>query len=85
MKIKLIREKCVSIAACVALAPQTFDLDEEGLVVIRSETGDAREAIIAAAKACPVVAIELYEDDGTQIWPESKPIAEEDLLQALHK
>ncbi|MBI4139216.1 ferredoxin [Candidatus Uhrbacteria bacterium] len=41
----------------------------EGTVVESEQTGDMdpREAIIEGARSCPVFAIKLYEDDGTEI------------------
>lgn len=41
----------------------------DGMVVESEATPlmDVREAIIEAARSCPVFAIKLYEDDGTEI------------------
>lgn len=75
MKIKIKREKCISVASCVALAPDTFELDDEGIAIVKKEDGNTRETIIAAAQSCPTKAIYLYEDDGRRIWP---PEGEED-------
>lgn len=42
---------------------------DEGKVVESDDTPemDARETIIEGARSCPVLAIKLYEDDGTEI------------------
>jgi len=67
MKIVVDRDACIGAASCVALASKTFALDEEGKVVVLAQDAEGREAIIEAARSCPVVAIKLFEDDGTEI------------------
>jgi ferredoxin len=78
MKIVIDRDACIGAASCVALAGKTFALDEEGKVYIvgqptttleapQTDEMDVREAIIDAARSCPVFAIKLYEDDGSEI------------------
>ncbi len=69
MKIEVDRELCISVAACLQAAPNTFELDDEGIAVIKNPTGDDKEAILRAAQSCPVNAIILTDDDGTQLWP----------------
>ncbi|PWB38363.1 MAG: ferredoxin [Parcubacteria group bacterium] len=72
MRIEVDRELCISVASCVAVAPNTFELDSEGIAIIKNPTGDTKETILQAAQSCPVNAIRIFEDDGTQIHP---PIA----------
>jgi len=69
MKIKIIRDKCISAGTCVAIAPDTFELDDEGKVVLKNPGGDDEQAIIDAAKSCPTQAIEVYNDEGKQLAP----------------
>jgi ferredoxin len=69
MKIKTDRDKCISAGTCVAIAPNTFELDEEGKVRIKNATGDDEQTILDAAKSCPVQAIEIYDDSGKCIFP----------------
>jgi len=70
MKVKVDRELCTSVATCVEVAPNTFELDDEGIAVVKNDKGDAEETILQAAKSCPVNAIFVYDDDGKQIYPE---------------
>lgn len=63
------REKCISAASCVAVAPEVFELDGEGKAVVKSATGDPDDVIIDAAKACPTLAITIIGEDGKQIVP----------------
>ena len=72
MKIKVDRELCTSVATCIAVAPNTFELDDEGIAVIKDPKGDSEETILQAAKSCPVDAIIVYDDAGKQIYPKLK-------------
>ena len=69
--IKVINEKCISAATCVVFAPNTFDLDEEGIVYAKEGTWDEAQEIIAAAKSCPTTAIIVEDLDGNQLYPGS--------------
>jgi len=70
MKIKILRDKCISAGTCVAIAANTFELDDEGKVVLKDPKGDDEQTIIDAAKSCPTLAIEIYDDEGKRIFPE---------------
>lgn len=67
-EIKIIRDKCISAATCVVYASNTFDIDKEGIAIIKTGDWDRLEKIIAAADSCPVVAIEVYEK-GKKVYP----------------
>ena len=69
MKIEVDRELCTSVATCIAIAPNTFELDDEGIAIIKNAKGDDAKTILQAAQSCPVNAIRLYDDDGNQIHP----------------
>ncbi len=69
MKVKIIRDKCISAATCVAIAPDTFELDDEGIAILKNLDGDDEQTIIDAAKSCPTQAIEVYDDEGKQLVP----------------
>lgn len=70
-KIEVDREKCIGAGPCVVIAPDTFELDDENIAVIKDAKGNSDEDIIAAAQSCPVNAIIVYDEDGNQIWPEN--------------
>ena len=69
MKIKLLIDKCITAGTCVAIAPDTFKLDDEGKVELINPDGDDEQTIIDAAKSCPTQAIEIYDDEGKQLVP----------------
>jgi len=68
LEIRVLRDFCISAATCVVYAPDTFDLDKEGIAVVKDGSWDKLEKIIAAAESCPVLAIEVYKK-GKQIYP----------------
>ena len=68
-KVKVDRMLCIGTADCVAIAPGTFELDEEGKSKVKKQKGDAPEKILEAAKVCPVLAIIVEDEDGRQIYP----------------
>ncbi len=78
LKVKVDRELCIGAASCVAVAPNTFELDSEGKAVIKkkdgvmtsglvsySEINDNETNILNAAKSCPTNAIVIVEVDET--------------------
>jgi ferredoxin len=71
MKIEVDREACISVATCVQVAPNTFELDDEGIAIIKGMDKDSIETVVQAAKSCPVNAIIVHDDDGKQLYPET--------------
>ncbi|MBI2310179.1 ferredoxin [Candidatus Collierbacteria bacterium] len=69
--VKVLRDKCIGAASCVAVAPKTFKLDSQNKAVVIKSTGDkdADDAILLAAQSCPTAAIEVYDESGKKIWP----------------
>ncbi|MBI5357078.1 ferredoxin [Candidatus Collierbacteria bacterium] len=69
--VKVLRDKCIGAASCVAVASKTFKLDSENKAVVLTSTGDKDEddAILLAAQSCPTAAIEVYDQAGKKIWP----------------
>lgn len=71
VKIRINLEKCLGCGTCAALAPNTFELNADNKSVVKNPTEDSEAAILDAAKACPTEAIEIEDDNGKKIWPES--------------
>ena len=65
----MIKDRCISAATCVVFAPETFDLDEDGVVLVKEGTWDEAEKIIEAADSCPTTAIIIEDLEGTQLYP----------------
>lgn len=69
-KVEVIRDKCISAASCVAIAPGVFALDEENLAIILSQDGDDDQTKLLAAQSCPTAAIIVTDtESGQQVWP----------------
>jgi len=72
MKVEVDKELCISVASCVAVAPGTFELGDDGIATVKKQDADTKETIMQAAQSCPVNAIIVYDDDGKQIYPVKK-------------
>src|SRR5579859_998474 len=69
-KVEVIREKCISAASCVAIAPKVFDLDEEDIARVISQDGEDDDTKLLAAQSCPTMAIIVTDTEtGEQVWP----------------
>jgi ferredoxin len=59
-RIVIDRSLCSGFGACAELAPDTFEVDDGGLVALRAGTsGDP--SVVEAAAACPMGAISVVE------------------------
>lgn len=63
MKAKVIRDNCIGCGACQAIAPNIFEIDDEGLSVTKVKEVPAEDAedFKDALESCPTGAI--VEDD----------------------
>lgn len=69
--VEILRDICIGAASCVAIAADTFQLDEENKVYMLESDWDEDEIILAAAQSCPVFAIIIKDaQTGKQIFPE---------------
>lgn len=68
-KIKYDRTKCIGAANCVKFAPETWELDNEGLAKQKKFeiTEKELEKNVKATKSCPTHAIEIFDDAGNKI------------------
>ena len=69
VKIKIINHLCISAAICLIRAPETFDLDDNGIAFVKEGTWNEAVDILEAAKACPTTAIIIEDLTGKQIYP----------------
>ncbi|HEY3466273.1 MAG TPA: ferredoxin [Amycolatopsis sp.] len=61
MRIEADRGKCDGLGMCEAMAPDFFEVGEDGTVVVLDERPgeDHRQDVAAAVDACPVLALKL--------------------------
>ncbi|MDO8609474.1 MAG: ferredoxin [bacterium] len=70
LKVRVDRDLCIGAATCIAIAPNTFILDDEAkAIIIDTVAQDSDETIIDSAKACPVAAVIIEDDKGNKIFP----------------
>lgn len=84
-KMKVDRDLCIGAAPCVFAAESVFELDGENKAVMKlkndAKSSDmtekaqleddavADDMLMAAAEACPVKAVFLYDENDQQVYP----------------
>ncbi|MBI2910886.1 MAG: ferredoxin [Chloroflexi bacterium] len=69
MKVWVERDLCVTEANCIGIAPGVFELDDEDKSIVINPKAASETVIWEAAKACPVFAIFIADDDGNVLFP----------------
>lgn len=68
--VRIDRLLCVGFGDCIDEAPESFVLDDEGVVAFRAEPEAAgRERIVSACASCPVDALTVLDEEGKQLAP----------------
>ncbi len=70
-KIVVDRVKCIGAAACVAVTPGVFQLDDGNLAYIVDPEAADDDTLLMSAQSCPVLAILLYDENDKLIFPEA--------------
>jgi ferredoxin len=64
------RNLCIGAGTCVAIAPNTFVMDEDAkALILETADQDGKEVILDAAKGCPVAAIIIKNKKGELVYP----------------
>jgi ferredoxin len=70
LTVRIDRLLCVGFGDCIDEAPESFALDEEGVVVFGADPDAVgRERIVRACASCPVDALTVLDGDGRQLAP----------------
>ncbi len=69
LRVRIDRDLCVGFADCIGEAPEAFRLDDGGTVVFVCPEDVERERLIRASDFCPVDAITVWDEAGSQIVP----------------
>lgn len=72
LSITVNKTRCIASGDCVETAPTVFQLDDEGKSEVLNPAGAADATIISAARSCPVKAITVVDESGTQLFPPPK-------------
>lgn len=67
--IKYDKSKCIGAANCVSLAPETWELDSDGLAKAKKLeiSEEELQKNVKAAKSCPTQAIQIFDETGKKI------------------
>lgn len=63
-------ELCSGFGDCVETAPDAFNLNDDNLAVLVDLEETPLDALVQAAESCPVSAILIFGEDGSQLAPE---------------
>ena len=69
MKVRVVRDLCIGVGNCVALAPTVFSLDEENKAVALDSSSVDGDTLLEAVESCPEEAIIVEDDEGNQLYP----------------
>jgi ferredoxin len=70
LMVKIDRLICVGFESCVEVAPDLFQMDEEGIAIFTSDTNEVdEETVLEACKECPVDALVVHDASGNQLHP----------------
>lgn len=70
LTMRIDRDLCIGAATCVALAPKAWALDNEAkAIILDTAEEETDQALMEAAKSCPVMAIFITDQNGKQLYP----------------
>lgn len=70
LTVRIDRLLCVGFGDCIGEAPESFELDDEGIVAFKGyPDSQERERLVRACAACPVDALTVLDEDGKQLAP----------------
>lgn len=61
MRVTVDTKRCIGAGQCVLTAPDIFDQDDEGTVVLLVDTPEADELVREAVYLCPATAISVSD------------------------
>ncbi len=69
LRVRIDRNLCVGFGDCMKEAPEGFKLDDDGIAVFVDPDSVERDRLLRACDACPVDAITVWDEAGTQLVP----------------
>lgn len=68
MRVVVDRSRCSIIGICESLAPETFEVGDDGsLVVLNAEVSHISDALADAVRSCPAMALSVVDDQGAKV------------------
>jgi ferredoxin len=72
LRLRIDRLLCVGFGDCIEVAPEAFEFDHEGIVILKPGASQVeKERLIVACERCPVDALSVWDENGVQIVPGS--------------
>lgn len=69
LSIEIDTDLCVGFGDCVEVAPEAFELDEDGIAFLTAPGNVDRGTLVDACRSCPVDAIIARDGDGEVVAP----------------
>ncbi len=70
LRVRIDRLLCVGFEDCIEVAPDLFELDDEGIAVFLGDIdGVDRDSVLASCMSCPVDALEVFDESGSKVVP----------------
>ena len=69
LTVRIDRNGCSAFKDCIGLAPEAFQLDDEGIVEFVDPDSVDRERLVEACDVCPANALHVLDGNGKQIVP----------------
>ena len=70
-EVRIINDKCIGAASCVAISPKTLKLNEKNIAEVISQD-DSDDNKLLAAQSCPTSAVEIIDTTtGEMVWPKN--------------
>jgi ferredoxin len=70
LTVRVDRLLCVGFGDCIEAAPELWEFDDEGVVTFRDPLPDLdRDRLLHSCEICPVDALTVHDDDGSQLVP----------------
>lgn len=60
---------CIGAGPCITVAPKVFAMGDDNIAVVIDPNGADAETVLEAAKACPVEAIVIDDENGERLFP----------------
>ena len=71
LEIKICEEDCIGDGACSNAAQNTFEMNDDSIAILKDDSIDSLEDVLAAAEACPLDIITVIDKEtGEQLYPE---------------
>ena len=70
MKVNINKGECIGCGSCQAMRDDLFKLNDEMVSEYIGGDSVGIDELLEVARVCPVMAIEVFDDNGEKIWPE---------------